>query len=217
VYGWTHRLSKFRNMITRVTAFIWTKCLLLTRPHDFTDYTGVLIGNWIYWTLTNLTTNKFSAIAKLYTLLLAITCTKSYLFISTSRCLTASLNNVPFCWGRYRLATLSRLAMALNALTFSIVFQLRQPSPVQQIAAGPRQHTIVLVFGPRRDLWPDICSFQTCTCFEMGPPFEERRSLTSTGHSLSTGEWLCWRSLSLTHSNMLLAISFCLCNLGRTQ
>jgi hypothetical protein len=34
----------------------------------------------------------------------------------------------------------------------------------------------------------------------MGPPFDERRGLTITGHFPFIGEWLYWLSLLLTHS-----------------
>jgi hypothetical protein len=42
-------------------------------------------------------------------------------------------------------------------------------SPVQHIAAGPRQHSRSWYRAPLGS-WPYFCSFQTCTCFEMGPP-----------------------------------------------
>jgi hypothetical protein len=63
--------------------------------------------------------------------------------------------------------------------------------------------TVVLGFEPRRDPWPYFYSFQTFTCFEMGPPFRQE-----------VGSDYCW-SLQLYCGVTLLALAL-ICNHSNT-
>jgi hypothetical protein len=72
--------------------------------------------------------------------------------------------------------------------------------------------TVILGFGPRRDLLTYFIISRLLRVLKWSPIFEENRGLTTTGLSPTFVKWVCWLSLtqsthSSTHSNSTLLIS----------
>jgi hypothetical protein len=59
--------------------------------------------------------------------------------------------------------------------------------PVAYIATAPRQHSHFWFRIPSGYMTRIFVLSWTCTCLEVGPPFNERRGRTTTGHSPSAG------------------------------
>jgi hypothetical protein len=102
----------------------------------------VWIGNWIYWTLTLVTTNNYDSLTELHTPQITVTTAHIVFSVFTSRCLVAASNGGRFpSSGSPELFPTSATSYQLPASHFS---QLQK----QKLTAGNKPARSHLASGP---------------------------------------------------------------------